>query len=393
MTNVWSCTACKGNIASLSRVKIPPFLMVFSEYRLSWSMTEAVNDTTSFENGRTSHFSSVFIRVTFLCPPSLAQNDLRCIHHDLHSLSINRTTGLERRVVSRWPLDWAICKVIGKEKPSIFAVKLASTIVFITTCLNSFLYPIKGMPWIRSYYLSIQKREEIAYFALRITNDQILFVVQSTVKVPVQPTTDIHQIDLWRRQRTKSSLLHMVRRLFSLSLFLTHSLSRSSLSLSLSGYQRIFCFFFPSQSIVWNVIMNRSRQYTSDWLFSSLQAKMSSTHFIYFTYTTNSRSPSALMYIYTTADPIHVYSCTYISRERERKRERETREFRWGKFFFGVKREEKRRKKRRWCALVFLCFLIDKMYKHNEHAHLCATNDAKLLNHLCRHICIDFASD
>ena len=29
------------------------------------------------------------------------------------------------------------------------------------------------MPWIRSYRLSIQKREEIAYFALRITNDQI----------------------------------------------------------------------------------------------------------------------------------------------------------------------------------------------------------------------------
>ncbi len=58
-----------------------------------------------------------------------------------------------------------------------------------------------------------------------------------------------------------------------------------------------------------------------------------------------------------------------------------------GRDFFPVIR-----KKKRSCAFAFLFFLIDKMYKHNEHAHICATNDAKLLNHECTHIRIDSAS-
>jgi hypothetical protein len=31
--------------------------------------------------------------------------------------------------------------------------------------------------------------------------------------------------------------------------------------------------------------------------------------------------------------------------------------------------------------VLFFFFLIDKMYKHDQHAHICATNDVKLLNH------------
>lgn len=45
-------------------------------------------------------------------------------------------------------------------------------------------------------------------------------------------------------------------------------------------------------------------------------------------------------------------------------------------------------KKRRSSAFAFLFFLIDKMYKHSKHAHICATNNPKLLNHECTHITI-----
>ena len=75
----------KGNIASLLRVEILPFLVIVVECRLFWLMTQAVNDTTSFEKGRTFPFSWVFICVTFSYPPSLPQNDPhyhRFIHHD-----------------------------------------------------------------------------------------------------------------------------------------------------------------------------------------------------------------------------------------------------------------------------------------------------------------------
>lgn len=50
------------------------------------------------------------------------------------------------------------------------------------------------------------------------------------------------------------------------------------------------------------------------------------------------------------------------------------------------------KKKKAIVSFAFLFFLIDKMYKHNEHAHICVTNDAKLLNHECTHIRIDSAS-
>ena len=111
------------------------------------------------------------------------------------------------------------------------------------------------------------------------------------MKVRVLSTTDIHQVDLCRRQRTKSSLLHMVRCLFS------------SLSLRISIiFLLLLLLFF--QSIDWNKIIDRCRLFTSDFYFFSLslfpvlspspslflRAKMSSTHFINFTYMRNSPS-------------------------------------------------------------------------------------------------------
>ena len=49
-------------------------------------------------------------------------------------------------------------------------------------------------------------------------------------------------------------------------------------------------------------------------------------------------------------------------------------------------------KKRGDFVFDYPVFLIDKMCKHNEHAHIYATNDAKLLNHQCKQIPFDYAS-
>lgn len=77
-----------------------------------------------------------------------------------------------------------------------------------------------------------------------------------------------------------------------------------------------------------------------------------------------------------------MYVCFKRMRERERK------------LLFSEKKDFSNniKRKKRSCACAFLLFLIDKMYKHNEHAHICATNDAKLLNHEYTHVCIDFVS-
>ena len=73
--------------------------------------------------------------------------------------------------------------------------------------------------------------------------------------------------------------------------------------------------------------------------------------------------------------------------ENERESERES-------YYLAKKKDfpNNIKRKKRSCACAFLLFLIDKMYKHNEHAHICATNDAKLLNHEYTHVCIDFVS-
>jgi hypothetical protein len=114
--------------------------------------------------------------------------------------------------------------------------------------------------------------------------------------------------------------------------------------------------------------------------FFSLKAKMSSTHFIYFTYTTNSPS-SPYIYILPSIQSIFIH--VRIFQERRKKK----RDYNLAEEIFSSTK-----KKRRSCAFAFLFFLIDKMYKHNEHAYICATNDAKLLNHECTHIRIDSAS-
>lgn len=349
----------KGNIVSFSGVKIPRFLMLFAECRLSWLMTEVVDDTTSFENGRTFRFSRVCICATFLYPPSLAQSDLRFIHHDaiekidwvyfsplhgLNSLSIDGTRETSR--VQIWPLDWAICKVIGKERPSTFVAKLASTIVFITTCLNSFWYPIKGMPWIRSYCLSVEKREEIAYFALRITNDQILFVVQSTIKVAVQPTTDIHQIDLWRGRRTKSSLLHMVRRLFSLTplaalLYLSPDIKEFSAS----------SFPINQSTEMWLWIVHDRTLVTDSSLLSLLSKQRWAQHtsFTSLTRQTLDHHPHSCIYIPLPIQSMFIHVRIFQEREREKKREGEARISLRKNFLRRKMRREAKKKKAMVC--------------------------------------------
>ncbi len=133
------------------------------------------------------------------------------------------------------------------------------------------------------------------------------FLVHSSVKVPVVFTADIHQVDLWRRQRTKSSLLHMVLRLFLLSPDIKNFSSS---------------FFFNQSTKMRLSIVVVCSLVTSFFLpvlfFSSLKAKMSSTHFIYFTYTTNSSSSSPYIYIYILPPVPSIFIHVRIFQERKR---------------------------------------------------------------------------
>jgi len=66
----------------------------------------------------------------------------------------------------------------------------------------------------------------------------------------------------------------------------------------------------------------------------------------------------------------------YVCFEREEEEEKKKREtiIERKRFCFSVTYN-------RVLSLFFFFFLIDKMYKYEQHAHICATNDVKLLNH------------
>jgi hypothetical protein len=139
----------------------------------------------------------------------------------------------------------------------------------------------------------------------------LLFLVHSCMKVALLSTTDLHQVDLWRRQRTKSSLLHMVRCLFSLS----PSPDINNLSSSFFNQSNKIRL---SIDVVCLVVTSFFSLSPSVLFFFSLKAKMSSTHFIYFTYTTNSPSSP---YIYILPSMQSIFIPVRIFQERRKKRE------------------------------------------------------------------------
>ena len=142
-------------------------------------------------------------------------------------------------------------------------------------------------------------------------------------------TTDIHQIDLWRRQRT-----NRVCYIWFYVFFLFPDI-----------YNFFFFFFF--QSIVRNEINGRCRLFNSDFIYFSLSLFLFSPlkqrwaeHTSFTSLTRQTLHHHHLhKYIYTTADPIHIDSCMYIFLgEKQRKRERKLRDYNLAKEIFSVTR-------------------------------------------------------
>ena len=182
-----------------------------------------------------------------------------------------------------------------------------------------------------------------------------LFVVQSTIKVPVQPTTNIHQIDLWQRRRTKSSLLHMVRRLFSLSLTPLAALLFLYLSPDIKEFSAS-SFPINQSSEMWLSIVHDSTLVTDSSLLSK-QRWAQHTSFTSLTRQTLDHHPHSCIYIPLAIRSMFIHVRIFQEREKEREQEREGSENFAEKNFLRRKTRREAKKKKAIVCIGLSVFL------------------------------------